>query len=538
MRDREPEIEREYFALKKHFVNANTAPEIIGEDRLPWNNNYFIGNDPSKWRTDVPNYSKIRLKDVYDGIDLVYYGNKNRIKYDFIVQSGEDPSKIVLSYDLGENTGNASLSLNDNGELVVFTPLWDIIERKPYCFQVIDGRKIAIDIVYSITDESIFTFHIGDYNPSYPLVIDPELVYSTFLGGSAWDDCRVISVDTNECAYVAGSTSSSNYPTTSGAFDESYNGSGDNVFVSKLNSEGSALVYSTFLGGSSGDESRGISIDINGCVYVTGTTWSSDYPVTPSTFDESRNGYIDVFVSKLNAEGSALEYSTFLGGKDDDWGNDISVDTNGCAYVTGTTESSDYPVTQDAFDKIFTSGPAIEREIFISKLNSTGNILQYSTFLGGSDLDFGFDISVDTNECVYVTGLTNSSYYPITSGAFDESFNGGSDVVISKFSFEVVGNVTENQPSEFKLNPPYPNPFNAMTTIKYEIPEDCHVELLIYDILGRKTAVLKNDRMLAGIHKAVWNGKNDDGISVGSGVYLYHFKANKYSKIGKMLLIR
>jgi len=173
--DKEPNIEKEYFALKKVFVNANYDPEVVGEERLSWNNNYFIGNKPSEWRTDVPNYGKVRLRNLYDGIDLVYYGNKNGIKYDFIVKPGADPSQILLTYDIGNDSEDATLLINDEGELVISTPLGEVIEQKPCCYQSIDGEEIEVDIRYEIIDNDMnnFTFCIGDYNTNLQLIIDP-----------------------------------------------------------------------------------------------------------------------------------------------------------------------------------------------------------------------------------------------------------------------------------------------------------------------------------------------------------------------------
>ncbi len=172
--------EYESFALKLAFVGANENPRIQGEDRLPWNNNYFIGNDASKWRTDVPNYGKIRLTEVFDGIDLVYYGNQKRVKYDFVVKPGEDPSRILLKYDFGDSGG--SLSVNGKGELVVKTPVGELVEKKPYCYQKIDGKEVAVQVGYEVVSGGMYRFRVGKYDGRYDLVIDPELVFSTYLG--------------------------------------------------------------------------------------------------------------------------------------------------------------------------------------------------------------------------------------------------------------------------------------------------------------------------------------------------------------------
>ena len=274
--------EIEYYVLKRHFVNANSNPEVTGEDRLPWNNNYLIGNEPDEWQTDVPNYSKVRLKDIFNGIDLVYYGNQNKIKYDFVIQPGSDPKQIALSYNFGDDPNQeCSISINQYGELFVKTPFGNLIERKPYCYQIINGENIKIEANYKIIDDELnmFTFSVANYNPEYSLVIDPELSYSTYVGGrheTGYD----IAIDNEGNSYVSGYSSSSNYPTTSGVYDKINNGSWD-IVITKLNSSGSELVYSTYIGGSNEDMYPQIAVDNSGNAYIAGHTHSSDFPVTP-----------------------------------------------------------------------------------------------------------------------------------------------------------------------------------------------------------------------------------------------------------------
>ncbi len=428
-----PEIEREAFALKVAFVNANENPELAGEDRLSWNSNYFVGSDPMKWRTDVPNYSKIRLKEIYTGVDLVYYGNKNRIKYDFVVKPGEDPSRIVLTYDLGENAGNA-ISINASGELVVKTPLGEVIERKPYCYQTIGGKEIAIPISYRIIDAAAntFGFEVGEYDEGFDLCVDPEIVYSTYLGV---ESASGIAVDGLGNAYVTGTAYSSDFPVTSGAFDTSESLKWD-VFVTKFNENGTALVYSTFLGGEDYDNGIRIVVDDAGDAYVEGSTKSPDFPVTSGAFDKSNSGGEsgDIFVAKLNASGSALVYSTFLGGKNSDFGIGIAVDKAQNLYMIGSTRSPDFPVTSGAYD----TNPDVTawgscNNIFVTKLNASGSSLGYSTFLGNAGFKEPGGIAVDGTGCAYVTG-TATSGFPVTSGAFDTSYEADFDVFVTKFN--------------------------------------------------------------------------------------------------------
>lgn len=305
-------LEKEYFSLKLKFVNANPNPRVIGEEILSWNTNYFIGNNSENWRTGIANFSKVRLQNLYPGIDLVYYGNQQNIKYDFVAEPGADPGQILLAYDFGSHNGG-SVSINEKGELVVKTTFGDLIERKPYCYQIIDGKKVEIGVVYKIlnAESNSFSFAPGTYDTTYPLIIDPELKYSTFLGGNGEEYARRIKIDGSGNVYITGRTASSNFPVTAGAFDQIYNGGAFDVFVSKLNASGSALVYSTFLGGTGDDNGNGIAVDGSGNAYITGPTGSSDFPVTSGAYDQSYNGGSqDVFVCKLNASGSVLVYST------------------------------------------------------------------------------------------------------------------------------------------------------------------------------------------------------------------------------------
>jgi hypothetical protein len=254
------------------------------------------------------------------------------------------------------------------------------------------------------------------------------LGYSTYLGGGGDDRGYGIAIDGSGNTYITGGTSSSDFPTTSGAFDTSYNG-GD-VFVTKVDSTGTALVYSTYLGSGGDDRGYGIALDSSGNVYITGLTYSSDFPTTPGAFDTSYNGvYCDVFVSKLNASGTALVYSTYLGGGSSDVGSDIAIDSSGNTYITGYTYS-DFPTTPGAFDTSY-NGP---EDVFVSKLNASGTVLVYSTYLGAWDRDYGYGIAVDSSGNAYITGFTWSSNFPTTPGAFDISLDGLSNVFVTKLN--------------------------------------------------------------------------------------------------------
>ena len=262
-----------------------------------------------------------------------------------------------------------------------------------------------------------------------------DLVYSTFLGGGAEDWGRSIVVDSSGNAYVAGRTSSADFPTTPGAFDTSYNSQWTDAFVTKLNPSGTGLVYSTFLGARGNDDAWGIAIDGAGNAYVTGRTWSSTFPTTPGAFDTTFNGKSgntpsDAYVTKLNAAGSGLVYSTFLGGKAEDLGRTIVVDADGSAYVVGHTYSSAYPVTADGFDTSY-NGNA---DAFLTRLNAAGSALVYSTFLGGTANDQGRALAVDSLGNVYLTGSTDSTNFPVTSGAYDTTYSGNRDIFAGRMA--------------------------------------------------------------------------------------------------------
>ena len=410
--------------LRMKFAGSDEKPRVAGQVELPGKVNYFIGNDPRRWRTGISTYAKIAYQNLYPGVDVVYYGNQRQLEYDFIVRPGADPDLLALSFE-----GADQLEVDAEGELVLHAAGGHVRQRKPMIYQEVDGVRREVAGSYKLKNRNTVGFQLASYDASRPLVIDPVLVYSTFLGGVLSDEGRDIAVDASGNAYVTGLTDSLDFPTTTGAFDTTHNGGFDDVFVTKLNPTGSALVYSTFVGGSGIDLALGIAVDTSGSAYVTGRTGSLNFPTTVGAFDTTHNGVFNAFVTKLNPSGSALVYSTFLGGLSFDQANDIAVDASGSAYVTGETFSPDFP-TASAFDST-TNG---ESEAFVTKLNPAGSALVYSTFLGGSSGDFGRGIAVDTSGSAYVTGATFSPNFPTTAGAFDTTHNGSSDVFVTKFN--------------------------------------------------------------------------------------------------------
>jgi len=429
--------------VRMKVVGANAEAKLVGLDELPGKSNYFIGNDPKKWRTGIPHYGKVRYREVYPGVDLIFYGNPRQLEYDFVVAPGADPETITLAFE-----GADKLEIDAEGNLVLHIAGGHLIQRTPVIYQEINGARKAITGHYVLRNKDRIGVHVAAYDPTRPLIIDPVLVYSTFLGGDVSDIGRAIAVDATGNAYITGSTNSSTatFPTTVGAFDTGQNG-GLDAFVTKINAAGSALVYSTFLGGSGDDQGFGIALDGTNNAYITGVTNSVNFP-TQNPFQAALEGLTDAFVTKLNTTGTALLYSSYLGGSLDDQGNAIAVDTANNAYVTGWTQSggvTPFPTdpTPGALDATFNG----VRDAFVSKFDPTlvgAASLLYSTFLGGNGSDEGRGIAVDAALRAYVTGVTDSGAvtpFPTTAGAFDETGNGGTDAFVTRLN--VAGSALE-----------------------------------------------------------------------------------------------
>ncbi len=418
----EEKPERLVFSL--NFLGARKDVRPKGREKQEAAVNYLTGNDPNTWKTDIPTYGEVAYENVYEGIDLRVYGHAGKLKYDFMVRPGTDPKKILLAYN-----GIEGLSVSDGGDLIINTAFGELKDSKPLIYQDIDGKRVEVDGNFKIKSswELMYGFDIGSYNPEYPLIIDPTLIYSTYLGGS-WDDYgQGIAVDAAGNAYVTGHTTSSNFPTASPIYG-TYAGSWD-VFVTKINAEGNALVYSTYLGGRWDDDGYGIAVDAAGNAYVTGHTYSTDFPTASPIYGTS-TGYYDAFVTKINAEGNALTYSTYLGGSWDDDGRGIAVDTAGNAYITGRTYSTDFPTASPIYGTF-----AGFIDVFVTKINAEGNALVYSTYLGGIWDDQGYGIAVDTAGNAYITGRTDSTDFPTASPMYG-TIAGNSDVFVTKINAE------------------------------------------------------------------------------------------------------
>ncbi|MGQ9863089.1 MAG: DUF7948 domain-containing protein [Bacteroidia bacterium] len=469
------------------WQNPNPTPIPQGYPKEGYYN-YLIGNDPSKHATCVGLYKEVVVQNAYDGIDVRYYFDKGALRYDYVVHPGADPAQITFVLE-----GSQSTYLNSQGNLVFTTSLGESEIAELRCYQAHDlkpisarfvrkGQAWGIDVatydlaqvliidpvVYSTfvggdnndrafaitTDASGYVYITGHtYSLNYSTTIgafqstrqgtynvfvtklDPTgttLVYSTYIGGSNLDEAFGIAVDGSGHAYITGITASTDYDVTSNALYGTYRGGAWDAFFTKLNPSGTALVYSTFLGGNDHDDGRAIALDANGDIYIAGHTLSTDYPTTPGAYQTSKDLARDVVVSKLNASGSALVYSTHIGGDSYDEAYGIDVDNSGHAYITGFTESSNYDTTAGAYQT--TKGGGMW-DAFVTKLNPTGTGLVYSTYLGGSETELARGIAIDAAGNPYITGATRSSNYATTAGAYQNTFAGGAwDAFVTKLN--------------------------------------------------------------------------------------------------------
>lgn len=403
------------------FVGANASPSIEGVDELPGRFNFLHGGDPAQWSRDVPAYSGVRYRSLYPGIDLIYRGDDGRLKSEFHLSAGADPRRIVWRYD-----GAGGIRLNASGELVITTPSGELRECRPEAYQVSAGGRVHVDAAYKLLDESTVGFHIGDFDPDLPLAIDPLLAFSTYLDGSGLDSAKAIAVDAAGNIYVTGQTDSLNFPV--GGALQGQNAGGVDVFVAKLNASGSSLAYCTYLGGSWDDRGFAIATDASGSAYITGWTGSPNFPTTAGARQRVLGGSRDAFVAKLNASGSALVFSTFLGGAGHDSGYGIVVDTGGSVYVAGDTYSTNFPAIGG-----FQMANAGRQDAFVAKLKADGGSLLWSTYLGGSGDDAAKAVAIDSAGAVYVTGGSDSLNFPVAN-AIQASSGGGQDAFISKLS--------------------------------------------------------------------------------------------------------
>jgi beta-propeller repeat-containing protein len=425
--------QHETAVVHMQMAGGQRAPRVVGFDPQVTKSNYFPGNDPRRWHTGVSHYARVRYEDVYPGIDLVYRGNQRQLEYDFVIAAGADPGRVRLAFQ-----GVDALTIGALGELVVHTAQGDLVQPPPVLYQEVEEKRQPVEGHYVLRTGHQVGFAVGRYDRGRPLVIDPVLTYSTFLGGSGDDEIRAMAVDGAGNAYVTGFTDSTTFPgVNGGSIQPAHAGGADDAFVTKINPTGTAIVYSTFLGGSGMEIANAIAVDSAGNAYITGYTSSTTFPgVGAGSIQPTYGGGdTDSFVTKINAAGTAIVYSTFLGGSATEWAHAIAVDGAGNAYVTGFTNSATFPGVNGSSIQPANGGGASPADAFVTKINPAGTAIVYSTFLGGSGSDQGSGIAVDSAGNAYVTGETSSSTFPGVNGSSIQPANGGGgDTFVTKIN--------------------------------------------------------------------------------------------------------
>jgi uncharacterized protein (TIGR03437 family) len=426
--------------LKLRFEGASHEPKISAEEPRPGVSNYFIGSDPSRWHSNVPQFGKVRYRNLYPGIDLVFYGNPRKLEYDFVLGAGADPSKIVLAFDGADRmTMDAT-----EGDLALKIGALEIRNHKPRIYQgdkIVGGRWVMLG-------KRRAGFAIDSYDPTKPLVIDPVLTYATYLGGSAGDYGQAVAMDAQGNIYVTGGTDSSDFPTKAG-LSTSFKSKSYVAFVSKINPAASgadSLVYSSYVGGAGGDYGQAIAVDSSGNAYISGFTYSTDFPLN-NAFQTKINTAAncrgssgqavqcpDAFVLALSANGGALVYSSYLGGANYDAAFGIAVDSSGNAYVAGETDSADFPIRGTPYQSKLNG----TSDAFLAKIAPNGTLV-YSTYFGGETDDFCNGIAVDSSGIVYLACITDSSKLPVSANAYQSGLLGTSAAFVAKLNPSISG---------------------------------------------------------------------------------------------------
>jgi photosystem II stability/assembly factor-like uncharacterized protein len=413
--------------LSMQLVGANPNSKIQGIAKLPGKTNYFRSSDRKQWKTGIDNFSRIEYTDVYPGVSLVYYGNRQKLEFDFVIKPQADPGRLRMRFDRTQ-----AISLDPGGNLILRTDGRELSMGKPFVYQDIDRQRREINAGFKITSDRDVSFEVAEYDHNLPLVIDPVLSYSTYLGGNQGTGASSIAVDSFGNAYVAGATASTNFPTTAKAYRRLLVGSTE-IFVTKFNSSGSAVLSSTYIGSG---QVFGIAVDNSNQVYIAGLA-SGSFPTTLNAFQSAPGGGGDAFIAKIHTDppvctpgpgvncSQALVYSSYLGGSSFDFAWSIAADSAGSAYIAGESASPNFPTTVGAFQTSYQGG---SHDGFVTKVDTVGGGLVYSTYLGGNSIflvNTGADkvtgITVDNSGNAYVAGLTDSSTFPTTADAYQTS---------------------------------------------------------------------------------------------------------------------
>ena len=455
-------------AFRWRLAGADGGARAQGLDELPGRANYFVGSDRERWRTGIPTFARVRYESVYPGIDLVYYGNQGSLEYDFVVRPGADPGTVRLAFDGAAGAAPATAArLDAGGDLVWPVDAGDVRFRKPRIYQEMGGVRRKVEGAYTLawdaaSGTTYVGFQVGAYDVGRPLIIDPVLDYSTYLGGTGLDRAIGMTIGPDGSLYVTGqSASAATFPSPQGGAPTQVGPGGDpDAFVVKLNAAGSAIAYVTFVGGADIDTAAAVTLDELGGLHVVGVTTSGDFPWTADAFDIQHNGgVIDAFLSTLGPDG-ALAYSTFLGGTRHEVATGVAsritltgLGPQADVYISGFTSSEDFPTKQGFQDTAlggFGIGGLFPPEAFVVRLtpssepandpcvigaktfNDCGDLL-YATYLGGSSIDFARDIVLDQSSGrVFVTGQTCSANFPATAKAFSKALHGVCDAFVAR----------------------------------------------------------------------------------------------------------
>jgi hypothetical protein len=420
--------------LQMTFENASDWVSLDGEEQQISKHNFFIGYDRNQWRSGVPSYAQVIYRELYDDVDLRVREAAGWLEYDLLLSEGADLSDVVICCE-----GVKNLEIDENGYLVMETEYGPITQQPPTAwYEASPNMKIPVVCNFRLIDDQRYGFEVEN-DLGLALVIDPGLEWSTFLGGNNFDRAICLGVGVSGNVIVSGETWSYNFPTSLGAYDTTHNGGNSDIFVSCLTVNGDSLLWSTFLGGTGRDEPYDLAVDNSDRPTIAGITMSSDFPTTSSAFDAIFDGPIDALMFRLNADGSDLVYSTYLGGSEEDWICTIELNDSNEAYIGGYTSSPDFPTTPGTYDTTHNG----LRDAFVAHMNSAGSELLYSTFIGGSDYEgWTYDtlmfftrqmaLAVAVSGEVVIAGITASLDFPTTAGAYDTSSNGSYDVFVTR----------------------------------------------------------------------------------------------------------
>lgn len=411
--------------MRIDFEHSNPHPQFEEKDPLSSKSNFFIGNDALSWETDIASFATLAYRELYDKVDLVYYNSAKGIKSDFVIHSGGNCSDIRLKY-----SGVKDISINSQGALKILTDAGEITEHIPEAYQIINGTKVMVNVNFRIKNGNTIKFEAEEFNPDYDLVIDPQLIYCSYFGGNSDDKWpNKIVRDSQQNIYFAGNTMSSNFPVTPGVFSTTYSSGDYDVFVLKLDPTGTKLLFSTFIGGPGQDIAGSIKlIGASNDILLVGLAGYGGFPTTAGAYQTIQaGGNHDIFVLKMNNNGSNLIFSTLVGGATDEQISDFCLDKNGDIYVLGYAGYY-FPTTSGAYQETLSG----DYDVCVFKLSSNGTKLLYSTFIGGPDRDRSGGIAIDMLSNIYVSSSDLGSF-PTTAGAYDNTFNGDIDLAVSKF---------------------------------------------------------------------------------------------------------